>query len=134
MVHPLTMIASDGFVEEGKGHPRTAGTFSKVLGRYVRDEGSLTLMEALRKMTLMPAQRLERAVPQMENKGRIRVGADADLVVFNPVEIKDQSTYEDGMVPSSGVKFVVVNGELVVEQRALIEEVMPGKAVRADLK
>ena len=134
VVHPLTMIASDGFVEEGKGHPRTAGTFSKVLGRYVRDEGSLTLMEALRKMTLMPAQRLERAVPQMENKGRIRVGADADLVVFNPVEIKDQSTYEDGMVPSSGVKFVVVNGELVVEQGALIEEVMPGKAVRADLK
>ena len=134
VVHPLTMIASDGFVEEGKGHPRTAGTFSKVLGRYVRDEGSLTLMEALRKMTLMPAQRLERAVPQMENKGRIRVGADADLVVFNPVEIKDQSTYEDGMVPSSGVKFVVVNGELVVEQGVLIEEVMPGKAVRADLK
>ena len=76
---PVTMIASDGIMEKGKGHPRTAGTYSRVLGNYVREQGALTLMDALTKMTLMPAQRLERRAPSMKNKGRIRVGADADL-------------------------------------------------------
>src|SRR5258705_12502309 len=81
---PLTMIASDGILENGKGHPRTAGTHTRVLGKYVREQGSITLMDALRKMTLMPAQRLEKRVPSMKNKGRIKVGADADLAIFDP--------------------------------------------------
>ena len=132
VVHPLTMIASDGFVEEGRAHPRTSGTFSKVLGRYVRDESSLSLMDALRKMTLMPAQRLERAVPQMENKGRVRVGADADLVVFDADQIMDRSTYEDGTIPSTGVEYVVVNGQVVLRSGDLVEGVKPGRPVRAE--
>src|SRR6185436_16261460 len=79
ILSPLTMIASDGFIENGRGHPRTSGTYSKVLGKYVRDEGGLSLMDALRKMTLEPAERLEARVPAMSGKGRVRVGADADL-------------------------------------------------------
>jgi dihydroorotase len=67
---PLTMIASDGILQNGKGHPRASGTYSRVLGRYVRGAKALTLMDALRKMTLMPAQRLERRVSMMKNKGQ----------------------------------------------------------------
>ncbi len=77
VAHPLTTIASDSLLQDGKGHPRSAGTFCRVLGQYVREKKALTLMEALRKMTLMPAQRLEALVPAVRNKGRIRVGAAA---------------------------------------------------------
>ena len=80
---PLTMIASDWYWENGTGHPRTSGTFSRVLGRYVREARSLALMDAIRKMTLMPAQRLERRVAAMKMKGRLRVGADADITIFD---------------------------------------------------
>ena len=89
---PLTAIASDGYMGSGIGHPRTSGTYSKVLGRYVREAGSLSLMEALRKMTLMPARRLEARVPAMGGKGRIRAGADADLTIFDPARVVDRST------------------------------------------
>jgi N-acyl-D-aspartate/D-glutamate deacylase len=75
--NPSTMIASDGLIIGGKGHPRTAGTYSRILGHYGRETHDLSLMDALRKMTLMPAQRLEKRAPLMKNKGRIRVGADA---------------------------------------------------------
>ena len=83
---PLSMIASDGFIENGRGHPRTSGTYAKVLGRYVRDESAVPLMEALRKMSLEPARRLERHTPDMTKKGRVRVGADADLTIFDPAD------------------------------------------------
>ena len=88
--NPLIMIASDGAV----GHPRNAGTYSRVLEQYVREKKSLTLMEALRKMTLMPAQMLERSTPEARQKGRLREGADADIVVFDPQTISDRSTFE----------------------------------------
>src|SRR6185295_12088680 len=104
---PLTIIASDGILENGKGHPRTAGTYSRVLGHYVRDQGALSLMDALTKMTLMPAQRLERRVPSMKNKGRIRIGADADLTIFDPQSIIDKSTFQDPAEYSEGIRFVV---------------------------
>src|SRR5688500_6066891 len=84
MAHPLVMVASDGILENGLGHPRVAGTFARVLGRYVRERRVLSLPEAIRKMTLMPARRLEAMAPAMRNKGRIRAGADADIVIFNP--------------------------------------------------
>ena len=100
---PLTMIASDGILDNGKGHPRTAGTYTRVLGRYVRERGALSLMDALRKMTLMPAQRLERRVPSMKNKGRIRVGADADLVVFDAAHVIDKSTYDEPAKYAAGM-------------------------------
>ena len=125
------MIASDGFIENGRGHPRTSGSYSKVLGQYVRDEGALSLMDALRKMTLSPAQRLEMRTPSMGSKGRVRTGFDADLVAFDPTKIIDRSTYEDGMIPSEGIAYVVVNGVLVVDGGALVEESRPGRPVRA---
>jgi N-acyl-D-aspartate/D-glutamate deacylase len=128
---PLTMIASDGILERGKGHPRTAGTYSRVLGNYVRDKGALTLIEALTKMTLMPAQRLERRVSSMKNKGRIRVGADADLTIFDARSITDKSTFQDPAQYAEGIKFVVVNGVLIVKDGQLQSGIHPGVPVRA---
>jgi N-acyl-D-aspartate/D-glutamate deacylase len=81
---PRVMVASDGLIENGKGHPRGTGTFARVLGVYVRQQNALSLMDAIRKMSLLPAQRLEKAVPDMRAKGRIKVGADADITIFDP--------------------------------------------------
>jgi N-acyl-D-aspartate/D-glutamate deacylase len=131
---PLTMIASDGILENGKGHPRTAGTYSRVLGKYVREQGALTLMDALTKMTLMPAQRLERRVPSMRNKGRIRAGADADLTIFDPQTISDRSTFQEPAQYAEGIKFVIVNGVLVVKDGQLQPGVHPGRPVRAPIQ
>ena len=91
--HPLVMIASDGL----EGHPRNAGTFSRVLAQYVREKGTITLMDALRKMSLMPAQRLERSASAARQKGRLQEGADADIVVFDGGTIGDRSTFEKPM-------------------------------------
>ncbi len=132
IVSPLSMIASDGFIENGRGHPRTSGSYSKVLGKYVRDEKALPLMEALRKMTLAPAQRLEARVPAMAAKGRVRVGADADLTIFDPATVIDKSTYEDATIPSAGIPFVVVLGQVVVDS-GHVTKARPGRAIRAPL-
>jgi N-acyl-D-aspartate/D-glutamate deacylase len=129
--NPLTMIASDGILENGKGHPRTAGTYTRVLGKYVRERGALTLMDAVRKMTLMPAQRLERRVPSMKNKGRIRVGADADLVVFDAQHVIDKSTYDEPARYAEGMKYVLVNGVVVIKDGQLQPGTYPGRPVRA---
>ncbi len=131
---PTVMIASDGLIVNGKGHPRGSGTFARVLGRYVRQERALGLAEALGKMSLMPARRLERRVPQMKDKGRIRAGADADIVVFDPLTVSDTSTYEEPAKFSTGIKHVLVNGVFVVKDGALESTVAPGRAVRAPLK
>jgi dihydroorotase len=129
---PLTMIASDGFdISPGQGHPRSAGTFSRVLGRYVREKQVIGLMQGLRKMTLMPAQRLEARVPAMHNKGRIRVGADADLTLFDPERIIDVATFENPAEFSFGVKYVLVNGEAIVENGVPRRDFFPGRPIRA---
>jgi dihydroorotase len=130
IVSPLSMIASDGFIENGRGHPRTSGTYARVLGRYVRDEGLVDLMDALGRMTVEPARRLEPRTPTMSNKGRIRVGADADIVVFDPATVIDRATYEDASIPSAGIPFVIVGGEVVVD-RGELTEARPGRDIRA---
>jgi N-acyl-D-aspartate/D-glutamate deacylase len=128
---PLTAIASDAYMANGIGHPRTSGTYSRVLGRYVREAGSLTLMDALRKMTLMPARRLEARVPGMRDKGRIRAGADADLTIFDATRVIDRATYREPALPPDGIRDVIVNGIPVVRAGTFVRGVAPGRAVRA---
>jgi N-acyl-D-aspartate/D-glutamate deacylase len=130
--NPLPMIATDGFgYEAGNSHPRSAGSYSRILGVYVRERHVISLDEAISKMTLMPARRLEARVPAMKNKGRIRVGADADINVFDPQTIRDRSTYENGKVASEGVRYLLVNGTLVIRSGELVSGVAPGKSIRA---
>ena len=123
--NPLIMIASDG----AEGHPRNAGTFSRVLAQYVRDKKTLTLMEALRKMTLKPAQMLERSTPEARRKGRLQEGADADIVVFDPQTISDRSTFEKPMEPSIGVHDLLVGGTLLIDKGNMVPDVYPGQAI-----
>ncbi len=130
---PLTVIASDAYWQNGTGHPRTTGTFAKVLGRYVRDAHSLSLMDAIRKMTLMPAQRLEARVTTMRHKGRLEVGADADITIFDSGVVIDRSTYREPALPPVGIQQVIVNGVSVVAGGQAVEGVAPGQPVRGSI-
>jgi len=116
--------------EEAFSHPRSNGTFAKILRSYVRERGLMTMQEALRKMTLMPAQTLEGFVPQMKKKGRMQVGMDADIVVFDPETISDVGTYQEPNQPAVGVQSLLVNGELVVDRGELILDADPGQPIR----
>ena len=103
MADPSVMIASDGILENGKGHPRAAGCYARVLARYVREQHALSLMDAVRTMSLLPAQRLG-----LEAKGRIRVGADADLTIFDSDRVIDRATFENPAQYSEGILYVLV--------------------------
>jgi N-acyl-D-aspartate/D-glutamate deacylase len=131
---PLTAIASDGGLRNGIGHPRSAGTFARVLGHYVRERKSISLIDAIGKMTLMPARRLQTRAPMFSHKGRIRVGADADITVFDPNTVIDKSTYTQPGTPSVGFMHVLVNGQPVVRDGKLVEGVNPGRAARAPVR
>ena len=128
---PIVMIASDGSMENGKGHPRSAGTFARVLGKYVREEKALSLMDAIRKSALMPAQRLESMSSQMRQKGRLKVGADADISVFDPARVIDKATFENPAQYSEGFRYVLVEGTFVVRDGKLQDSVRPGQAIHA---
>jgi dihydroorotase len=134
VAHPLTIIASDGIITGGKGHPRGAGTFARTLGYWVRDRQALPLMEAIRKMSLLPAQRIETYIPAMKNKGRIKIGADADLVLFDPAKVKDEATFQNPAQYSTGIPHVIVAGVPVVANGAIQPKVFPGKAIRAAVR
>jgi N-acyl-D-aspartate/D-glutamate deacylase len=123
--NPLVMIASDGL----EGHPRNAGTYSRVLAQYVREKGTVTLMDAIRKMSFMPAEMLERSTPAARRKGRLQEGCDADIVVFDAATITDWSTFEKPMEPSVGVRYLVVGGTLVVGDGKIVPDVFPGRAI-----
>jgi dihydroorotase len=124
IANPMVMIASDGIMDHGEGHPRAAGTYARVLGRYVREQHALSLMDALRKMTVMPADRIG-----LKSKGRIAIGADADLTVFGPDHIIDRATFEKPDLPSEGIPYVVVAGTVVVRDGKAQETAMPGRAL-----
>jgi len=129
MEAPNVMVASDAMPYDPGAHPRSAGTFSRFLGRYVRDEGVLSLMDGLRKITLMPAERLEMVSPQMRRKGRIQIGSDADVTIFDPSRIIDTATFEGELSYSLGVEFVLVNGQFVVRDGENVEGAFPGRPV-----
>jgi hypothetical protein len=128
MADPTVMIGSDGIMDRGKGHPRASGTFARVLGRYVREQNDLPLMAAIRKMSLMPADRLG-----MTNKGRLAPGADADITVFDPARVADRATFEQPAQYSVGIPYVLVNGTFVVKNGELQDGVAPGRAVRRSI-
>jgi len=115
-------------------HPRSNGTFAKVLRSYVRERKLMSMQEALRKMTLMPAQTLEGFVPQMKKKGRLQEGMDADIVVFDPKTISDVGTYEKPNQPAVGVQALLVNGEFVVDRGELVVSAAPGRPIRRAAK
>jgi N-acyl-D-aspartate/D-glutamate deacylase len=130
--HPDVLVASDGMpMEKGGEHPRGAGTHARVLGVYVRERGVLTLMDAIARMSWLPARRLEWCTPAMAHKGRIRAGADADLVVFDPATVIDRATYEDSHQASDGIPYVLVSGSFVVREGALVQGALPGKPLRS---
>jgi len=116
--------------KETFSHPRSNGTFAKILRSYVRERRLMTMQEALRKMCLMPARTLEGFIPQMKKKGRLQQGMDADIVVFDPETIRDVGTYEKPNQPAVGVQSLLVNGELVVEGGELVLDAAPGRPIR----
>ncbi|RJF94218.1 D-glutamate deacylase [Sphingomonas cavernae] len=130
IAEPEISIASDGMPWRTSGeHPRGAGSFARVLGRYVREKQTLDLMTALKKMTIMPAERLAAVSPQMARKGRISVDADADITIFDPRTVIDAATFETPMQPSRGIRHVLVNGKPVVRDGKLVAGAFPGEAI-----
>lgn len=133
VAQPDVMVASDGVPFVGDfSHPRSAGTYARVLGHYVRDKEALPLMLALQKMTLDPARRLESFAPAMRRKGRVQEGMDADLTLFDPQTILDQATYSVPARNSAGIIHVLVRGQSVVRNGELVPGVYPGEAIRSE--
>jgi dihydroorotase/N-acyl-D-amino-acid deacylase len=127
MRHPATMVASDGWVQvfnEGVPHPRSYGTFARVLGVYVRERNVITLEDAIRKMTSFPAQRI-----RVNDRGILRPGMKADIVVFDPARVRDMATFEKPHQYAEGFSSVIVNGQLVFDGKAMTPA-RPGKVIR----
>jgi len=131
LAHPLVSMgtdsgarAEDGIYSREKSHPRAWGSTARILGHYVRDEKVLTLEEAVRKMTSLPASRMGLA-----DRGILRPGMAADIAVFDPATVRERSTYADPLHYSEGIPYVIVNGELVVDG-GRITAARPGRALR----
>ncbi|MDE3197999.1 MAG: amidohydrolase family protein, partial [Acidobacteriota bacterium] len=124
VAHPGVMIASDGMIYGGKGHPRQAGSYSRVLAVYVRERKVLSLKDAIAKMTILPAERVG-----LKNKGRIDAGADADIAIFDAAKVQDKATYEQPAQYAEGIPYVIVNGVPVVRDGKLQTGIFPGKGI-----
>ncbi len=127
MAHPQTMIASDGRLAQpgdGHPHPRWYGTFPRVLGHYARERGVITLEEAIKKMTSMPAARLG-----LKQRGEVKVGHYADIVIFNPETVIDKATFDDPHQYPEGIEYVIINGQITVKE-GVYEDLRPGKVLR----
>lgn len=120
----LVMVGTDGLFG-GRPHPRVYGTYPRILGRYVREKNVLSIEDAIQKMTALPAR-----VLGLDQKGLVRPGMDADLVVFDPMTVTDRATYESPRQPPVGISHVIVDGVLVVDGGEVTGET-PGKAIRA---
>ena len=128
---PWMMIASDGILDAShNNHPRASGTFTRTLAVYVREKKLLTLMDALARMSLMPARRMQQSDPAFQQKGRLAPGADADLVVFDPERVQDRATVEHPEVPAEGMDWVLVGGVLVKSPQGLRRGAHPGRPLR----
>lgn len=115
------MIASDSIISNGQGHPRAAGTFPRILGKYVREEKVISMVDALQKMTQNPAKRLN-----LKNKGEIKIGLDADITIFDPNEIIDGADFSSLEIPNRGIEKVFISGELALENGIIINEKLGG--------
>lgn len=128
---PLVMVSSDGAINaEGRGHPRGAGTYARFLRRFVREWQDMDLVEAMRKTSYLAAVQMEKGSPDMRRKGRLNPGADADIVVFDLAEIAERATYTEPAQTSRGVRWVLVNGTVVVDDGRLVEGARPGRPIR----
>jgi hypothetical protein len=134
LAEPGVMVVSDLLPmidEQHKVAPHN-GAFARVLGRYVREAEVISLSDALSRMTLLPARRLEKIAPAFARKGRVQVGADADLVLFDPDAVLDRATYQDPYQPSAGIVHVIVDGVLVVENESIVAGSAPGQELLAE--
>jgi N-acyl-D-aspartate/D-glutamate deacylase len=130
---PWTMLGSDAILEPGNNnHPRSAGTYARTLGKYVREEQVISLVAALAKMTILPAKRLEKHAPLLRTKGRLQPGSDADITIFNPETVIDRGTVKAPNQFSEGIDWVLVAGQVVKDPQGLHRDVRPGRAIRSD--
>ncbi|WP_157273033.1 amidohydrolase family protein [Paenibacillus daejeonensis] len=131
--HPSVMIGSDAILEPGhNNHPRASGTFARSVGKYVREDQIMDLPEMIAKLTLMPAQRLEKQSPSLQKKGRLAAGMDADIVIFDFDTIIDRSTVEQPELESAGIEYVLVEGELALENGEVNRSTRLGKPLRSE--
>lgn len=130
---PFVMIGSDAILEPGNNnHPRASGTFARTLGLYAREHRVISLMDAVAKMSLMPAKRLERQAPALRRKGRIARGMDADIVIFDYGKIGDRSTVERPELPSAGIRYVLIGGRIALDGQGLHKSVRAGEPIRSE--
>ena len=121
--HPAVMLGSDGLLNNGQGHPRASGSFPRFLAEFSRN-GNLSLYDAIEKMTAMPAQRLGLA-----NKGRLNVGADADITIFDYEKICDGATFSDPVLPPTGIDYVLIGGQIAAKDCQIVKNDL-GRAIR----